>query len=152
MTAACCDPNEDAKLKEPTNIKLVVSIVLINEEGNILIAKRPKGSHMGEYWEFPGGKVHDKETPESAVIREAKEELGVSTCAGCLLPLTFVSHPYDDFHLMMPIFACRNWEGEVVGAEGQEIKWIAVNTLKDYPMPPANRKIIGMVRDLLGSS
>ena len=104
---------------------------------------------MAGLWEFPGGKVEDGETPEAALIRELHEELGIETWQSCLAPLTFASHGYDDFHLLMPLFACRKWNGTPYSREGQALKWVRVSELRDYPMPPADEPLIAMLRDLL---
>lgn len=104
---------------------------------------------MAGLWEFPGGKVEANETPEAALIRELQEELGINTWSSCLAPLTFASHTYDDFHLLMPLFACRKWEGVARGKEGQSLAWVTVNKLRDYPMPPADLPLIPILRDWL---
>jgi 8-oxo-dGTP diphosphatase len=104
---------------------------------------------MAGLWEFPGGKVEAGETPELALMRELEEELGIETWESCLAPLTFASHTYDDFHLLMPLFACRKWKGTPHGKEGQSLKWVRVNELKNYPMPPADEPLIAMIRDVL---
>jgi 8-oxo-dGTP diphosphatase len=128
---------------------LVSAVALIDIDGRVLIAQRPKGKSMAGLWEFPGGKIEEGETPEAALIRELHEELGIETWESCLAPLTFASHTYDDFHLLMPLFACRKWKGTPHGREGQVLKWARVNQLRDYPMPPADEPLIAMLRDLL---
>lgn len=128
---------------------LVSAVALIDIDGRILLAQRPEGKSMAGLWEFPGGKVEPGETPEIALIRELEEELGISTWKSCLAPLTFASHSYDDFHLLMPLFACRKWEGSPHPKEGQTLKWARVSELRDYPMPPADIPLISMLRDLL---
>ena len=128
---------------------LVSAVALIDIDGRILLAQRPEGKSMAGLWEFPGGKVEPGETPEAALIRELHEELGIDTWASCLAPLTFASHTYDDFHLLMPLFACRKWEGTPRPNEGQTLKWAPVAELKNYPMPPADIPLIAMLRDLL---
>lgn len=130
-------------------VLLVAAAALVDVDGRVLIARRPDGKHMGGLWEFPGGKVAPDETPEQALIRELREELGIDVTEACLAPLTFASHPYDDFHLLMPLFVCRRWEGTVTPAEGQELKWVAPMRLRDYPMPPADAPLIPILRDLL---
>lgn len=131
-------------------IVLVVAVVLVDVDGRVLIAKRPEGKAMAGLWEFPGGKVDPGETPEAALIRELKEELDVDTAESCLAPLTFASHAYDDFHLLMPLYVCRRWKGSVRPIEGQEIAWVRPVRLGDYPMPPADKPLIAMIRDILG--
>ncbi|MBO9399334.1 8-oxo-dGTP diphosphatase MutT [Shimia sp. R9_3] len=126
---------------------LVAAVVLIDADGRILLAQRPEGKSMAGLWEFPGGKVEPGETPEAALIRELQEELGIDTWASCLAPLTFASHSYDDFHLLMPLFACRKWEGIPQAKEGQTLKWVASKNLRDYEMPPADIPLIPMIRD-----
>lgn len=128
---------------------LVVAAALIDIDNRILLAQRPEGKAMAGLWEFPGGKVAPDETPEAALIRELREELGIEVCETCLAPFTFASHGYPDFHLLMPLYLCRNWEGEVASREGQRIKWVRPLRLVDYPMPPADLPLIPMLRDLL---
>ena len=128
---------------------LVSAVALIDADGRILLAQRPAGKSMAGLWEFPGGKVEAGETPEAALIRELHEELGIDTWASCLAPLTFASHSYADFHLLMPLFACRRWEGIVTPREGQALKWVRARDLSDYPMPPADIPLIPVLRDWL---
>jgi 8-oxo-dGTP diphosphatase len=128
---------------------LVSAVALIDADGRILLAQRPPGKSMAGLWEFPGGKVEPGETPEAALIRELDEELGISTHASCLAPLTFASHAYPDFHLLMPLFACRRWEGTPASREGQTLKWARVQELRDYPMPPADVPLVAVLRDWL---
>jgi 8-oxo-dGTP diphosphatase len=128
---------------------LVSAVALIDADGRVLLAQRPPGKSMAGLWEFPGGKVEPFETPEAALIRELDEELGISTHASCLAPLTFASHAYPDFHLLMPLFACRRWQGTPVSREGQALKWAQVNELRDYPMPPADVPLVAVLRDWL---
>ena len=128
---------------------LVSAVALIDVDGRVLLAQRPPGKSMAGLWEFPGGKVEAGETPEAALIRELQEELGIDTWASCLAPLTFASHAYDDFHLLMPLFACRKWNGTPQAREGQNLKWVRANALKDYPMPPADIPLIPILRDWL---
>jgi len=127
----------------------VSAVALIDVDGRVLIAQRPKGKSMAGLWEFPGGKIEQDETPEQALIRELYEELGIETWESCLAPLTFASHTYEDFHLLMPLFACRKWKGTPQSREGQALKWVRLNNLGDYPMPPADEPLIAMLRDLL---
>ena len=128
---------------------LVSAVALIDADGRVLIAQRPEGKSMAGLWEFPGGKVEAGETPEAALIRELHEELGIETWQSCLAPLTFASHAYDDFQLLMPLFACRRWEGIVTPREGQVLKWVRARDLADYPMPPADIPLIPILRDWL---
>lgn len=132
-----------------TRVVLVSAVALIDVDGRVLLAQRPEGKSMAGLWEFPGGKVDPGETPEAALIRELDEELGISTHASCLAPLTFASHAYPDFHLLMPLFACRRWEGTPRAREGQALRWVRVQDLRDYPMPPADVPLIAVLRDWL---
>jgi 8-oxo-dGTP diphosphatase len=128
---------------------LVAAVALIDADGRLLLARRPPGKSMGGLWEFPGGKVEPGETPEVALIRELAEELGIGTWSSCLAPLTFASHAYDDFHLLMPLFACRRWEGVPRPREGQELAWTRINRIADYAMPPADLPLVAALRDLI---
>ncbi|WP_428927347.1 (deoxy)nucleoside triphosphate pyrophosphohydrolase [Marinibacterium sp. SX1] len=128
---------------------LVSAVALIDADGRVLLAQRPEGKAMAGLWEFPGGKVEPGETPEAALIRELHEELGIDTWASCLAPLTFASHSYDDFHLLMPLYACRKWDGIVQGRENQALKWVRGDSLRDYPMPAADIPLIPILRDWL---
>ena len=128
---------------------LVSAVALIDADGRVLLAQRPEGKSLAGLWEFPGGKVEPGETPEAALIRELKEELDIDTWASCLAPLTFASHSYEDFHLLMPLFACRKWQGTVRSLEGQQLAWVRPNQLRDYPMPPADLPLIPILRDWL---
>ena len=130
-------------------IVLVSAVALIDPDGRVLLAQRPAGKSMAGLWEFPGGKVESGETPEAALIRELHEELGIETWKSCLAPLTFASHAYPDFHLLMPLFACRRWEGAVRGREGQALAWVRAEKLRDYPMPPADLPLVAALRDWL---
>ena len=130
-------------------IILVAAVALFDRDGRVLIAQRPESKSMAGLWEFPGGKVEDGETPEAALIRELREELAVDTVESCLAPFTFASHAYDDFHLLMPLYVCRKWEGQVTPMENQQIKWVMPMRLADYPMPPADKPLIAMLRDYL---
>jgi 8-oxo-dGTP diphosphatase len=128
---------------------LVAAVALIDPDGRVLLAQRPAGKPMAGLWEFPGGKVEPDETPEACLMREIEEELGISTWASCLAPLTFASHAYDDFHLLMPLYACRKWVGIVQPREGQRFAWARVGKMGDYPMPPADKPLIPILRDWL---
>jgi len=130
-------------------IILVVAVALVDVDGRVLIAQRPDGKSMAGLWEFPGGKVEPGEAPEHALIRELQEEIGIDVTENCLAPFTFASHRYDDFHLLMPLYVCRVWDGAVVAREGQTLKWVRALDLNDYPMPPADIPLIAMLRDLL---
>lgn len=131
-------------------ILLVVAAALVDVDGRVLIAQRPEGRSMAGLWEFPGGKVGPDETPEAALVRELKEELSIEVCDTCLAPFTFASHAYEAFHLLMPLYLCRNWDGQIIPREGQEVKWVRAARLQDYPMPPADLPLIPMLYDLLG--
>ena len=133
----------------PKRIVLVAAVALIDPDGRVLLAQRPEGKSMAGLWEFPGGKVEPGETPEAALIRELHEELGIDTWASCLAPLTFASHGYETFHLLMPLFACRRWQGIVQAREGQRLAWVRPQHLADYPMPPADVPLIPILRDWL---
>ena len=130
-------------------IVLVTAVALVDRDGRVLIARRPEGKAMAGLWEFPGGKVDDGETPEMALIRELDEELGIQVPARCLAPLTFASHGYEEFHLLMPLYVCRNWDGIVTAREGQELKWVRPIRLGNYDMPAADKPLVTMVRNLL---
>lgn len=132
-----------------TRILLVVAVALVDADGRVLLAQRPAGKSMAGLWEFPGGKVHEGETPEAALIRELHEELGIDVKESCLAPLTFASHSYETFHLLMPLYVCRRWEGAVTAQEGQQFAWVRPTRLSDYPMPPADKPLIAMLCDLL---
>ena len=148
MSEFCPDPPE-GRPKGPVNLVTVSAVIMVDIDGRILIAQRPEGKSMAGLWEFPGGKVEDGETPERALIRELKEELGIDTTEACLAAFTFASHTYDDFHLLMPVFLCRKWDGFVQAKEGQNLKWVKINDLKKYAMPPADEPLIAMIRDFL---
>lgn len=128
-------------------IVLVAAVALIDRDGRVLLAQRPEGKSMAGLWEFPGGKVEPGETPEACLIRELHEELGINTWSSCLAPLTFASHSYEDFHLLMPLYACRKWDGIAAGLEGQKLEWVRPLRMADYPMPPADIPLVAMLRD-----
>lgn len=128
---------------------LVAACALVDRDGRVLVTRRPKGRHLAGLWEFPGGKVEPGETPEECLIRELDEELGIRTRASCLAPLTFASHRYPEFHLLMPLWVCRVWEGIPQPREGQEMRWVWPRELEQLPMPPADRPLVAMLRDLL---
>ena len=133
----------------PLPVVLVVAVALVDVDGRVLLAERPAGKSMAGLWEFPGGKVRADETPEAALIRELKEELDIDVTASCLAPFTFASHGYDDFHLLMPLYVCRRWQGMVTPREGQRLAWVRPPRLEEYPMPPADKPLVAMLRDLL---
>ncbi|MEW6450264.1 MAG: 8-oxo-dGTP diphosphatase MutT [Pseudomonadota bacterium] len=128
---------------------LVAACALVDTDGRVLLAERPAGKSMAGLWEFPGGKIEAGERPEETLIRELKEELGIDVREPCLAPLTFASHAYPDFHLLMPLYVCRRWEGTVVAKEGQQLKWVKPNKLREYPMPPADEPLISHLMTLL---
>jgi 8-oxo-dGTP diphosphatase len=130
-------------------IVLVSAVALVDVDGRVLLAQRPAGKAMAGLWEFPGGKVNTGETPETALIRELSEELGIDVAASCLAPFTFASHSYPDFHLLMPLYVCRKWSGIPAPREGQRLTWVRPARLGDYPMPPADAPLVAMLRDLL---
>ncbi len=131
------------------SVLLVVACALVDPDGRVLLARRPEGKTMAGLWEFPGGKVMPGELPETALIRELEEELGIDVTEACLAPLTFASHAYDTFHLLMPLYVCRKWSGQATAREGQELKWVKPVRLRDYPMPPADEPLIGHLIDLI---
>ena len=128
---------------------LVAACALVDADGRVLLAQRPEGKHLAGLWEFPGGKVEPGETPEQCIIRELHEEIGIETDIPCLAPLTFASHSYDDFHLLMPLFICRRFRGIAQPREGQALKWVRPKQMRDYPMPPADAPLIPFLIDLL---
>ncbi len=130
-------------------VLLVAAVALVDTDGRVLLAQRPEGKSMAGLWEFPGGKVHDGETPEAALIRELREELAIDTVESCLAPFTFASHRYEDFHLLMPLYLCRVWQGTPVAQEGQALAWVRPLRMRDYPMPPADKPLVAMLRDFL---
>ncbi len=135
--------------KSTKEVVLVSAVALIDADGRVLLARRPEGKPMAGLWEFPGGKVAPGETPEAALVRELDEELGVDVAQNCLAPFTFASHAYEGFHLLMPLYVCRVWDGVVRPREGQEVAWVRPSRLADYPMPPADVPLVAMLRDFL---
>jgi 8-oxo-dGTP diphosphatase len=130
-------------------ILLVAACALVDSDGRVLLTQRPEGKQLAGLWEFPGGKVEPGETPEETLIRELQEEIDITTKVACLAPLTFASHTYDDFHLLMPLYVCRRYEGIARGLEGQALKWVRPKDMRDYPMPPADEPLIPFLLDLL---
>ena len=147
MFQDCPETNKRTRDNLPT--VLVAAVALIDVDGRVLIAQRPQGKAMAGLWEFPGGKVEPGETPERALIRELKEELGIDVTEACLAPLTFASHAYDDFYLLMPLYACRRWNGYVHPHEHADVKWVYPQELTEYPMPPADEPLIAALRDVV---
>ncbi len=150
---ATTDPDRASDIVGPVRrsvpIVLVAACALVDADGRVLIAQRPEGKPMAGLWEFPGGKVEAEERPEQTLIRELHEELGITVNEACLAPLTFASHAYADFHLLMPLYVCRRWEGIVTAREHQALAWVRPNRLKDYPMPPADVPLIAHLAALL---
>jgi len=130
-------------------ILTVVAVALVDPDGRVLLAQRPEGRSMAGLWEFPGGKIHEDESPEAALIRELQEELGIDVAEACLAPFTFASHRYEAFHLLMPLYVCRRWKGTPVAREGQTLAWVRPERLGEYPMPPADKPLVAMLQDLL---
>ena len=130
-------------------IVTVAACALVDSDGRVLLARRPDGKAMAGLWEFPGGKIEPGETPEQSLIRELEEELGIVVKEACLAPLTFASHAYPDFHLLMPLYVCRRWDGTVIAREGQGLAWVRPNRLRDYPMPPADLPLVAHLTSLL---
>ncbi|HWI27617.1 MAG TPA: (deoxy)nucleoside triphosphate pyrophosphohydrolase [Stellaceae bacterium] len=134
---------------EPFPVVLVVAVALVDADGRVLLAQRPEGKAMAGLWEFPGGKVQPGEAPEAALIRELAEELGIDVTEACLAPLSFASHRYETFHLLMPLYVCRRWHGVVSAREGQRLAWVRPQKLEQYAMPPADKPLVAVLRDLL---
>lgn len=130
-------------------IVLVSAAALIDVDGRVLICQRPEGKQLAGLWEFPGGKVEPGETPEACLIRELEEELGIEVAKACLAPFVFASHEYESFHLLMPLYLCRKWEGQVVNREHKAMAWVKPNNLADYPMPPADAPLVAWLRDCI---
>jgi 8-oxo-dGTP diphosphatase len=135
----------------PRKLLLVAAVALVDQDGRVLIAQRPDGKQLAGLWEFPGGKVEPGERPEETLIRELAEELGIVAKEACLAPLTFASHAYETFHLLMPLYICRRWDGFVEAREGQALKWVRPARLRDYPMPPADEPLIPALIDIVGA-
>ncbi|MFZ3035579.1 MAG: (deoxy)nucleoside triphosphate pyrophosphohydrolase [Parvibaculum sp.] len=141
--------SEQANSTASKRLLLVAACALVDVDGRVLLAQRPEGKSLAGLWEFPGGKVEPGEVPEDSLIRELHEELGITVRKACLAPLTFASHAYEDFHLLMPLYICRRWEGRVQGLEGQALKWAKPSTLRDFAMPPADEPLVAALLDLL---
>jgi 8-oxo-dGTP diphosphatase len=144
-----CLQAESRTSDTPLPLVLVVAVALIDIDGRVLLAQRPEGKHLAGLWEFPGGKVHEGETPEAAVVRELREELAVDITESCLAPFAFASHPYDDFQLLMPLYVCRVWKGTPTPLEGQALRWVRPLAMASLPMPPADAPLVAMLRDYL---
>ena len=144
-------PADSLESVPPLKLTLVVAVALIDTDNRILLAQRPEGKQLAGLWEFPGGKLEPGERPEETLIRELREELGIDVKEPCLAPLTFASHAYEAFHLLMPLYVCRRWEGFVQPLEGQALKWVGPGDLRAYPMPPADEPLIPFLIDLLGA-
>ncbi|MDO8288034.1 MAG: 8-oxo-dGTP diphosphatase MutT [Parvibaculum sp.] len=141
--------DEREEITGPKTLVLVVAVALIDVDGRVLLAQRPEGKSLAGLWEFPGGKVETGENPEECLIRELNEELGITVSKACLAPLSFASHGYQDFHLLMPLYVCRRWEGQVHGREGQALEWVRPAKLRTYAMPPADEPLVAALLDLL---
>jgi 8-oxo-dGTP diphosphatase len=144
-----CLQAESRTSDTPLPLVLVVAVALIDIDGRVLLAQRPEGKHLAGLWEFPGGKVHEGETPEAAVVRELREELAVDITESCLAPFTFASHAYEDFQLLMPLYVCRVWKGTPTPLEGQTLRWVRPMAMASLPMPPADAPLVAMLRDYL---
>ena len=147
QTPACLQIADRERPLRP--IVLVAAAALVDVDGRVLLAQRPEGKRMAGLWEFPGGKIHPGEAPEAALVRELKEELGVDITESCLAPLTFASHPYENFHLLMPLYVCRVWKGTPRPIEGQALKWVRPVAMAALPMPPADKPLVALLRDFL---
>jgi len=143
-------PGDAEALVAPKPVVLVVAVALVDADGRVLLTQRPEGKALAGMWEFPGGKVEPGETPEAALLRELREELGLDISAACLAPFAFASHAYESFHLLMPLFVCRRWAGQPEAREGQAMKWVRPARMGDVPMPPADLPLVAMLHDLLG--
>lgn len=144
---SCFETFDPATIKKESRIVLVSAVALFDRDGRVLLAQRPEGKAMAGLWEFPGGKIEEGESPEAALVRELKEELGIITAPSCLAPLTFASHDYGDCHLLMPVFVCRVWQGIVKPGEGQKLAWVHVGDLGNYSMPPADVPLVRFLQD-----
>ena len=143
-----CAERDEAP-SDPLPLLLVAAVALIDADGRVLLAERPAGKPMAGLWEFPGGKLKPGEAPEAALVRELREELGIDTAESCLAPLAFASHRYETFHLLMPLYVCRQWQGIARAREGQRLKWVRPKELRGYPMPPADAPLIPALEELL---
>jgi 8-oxo-dGTP diphosphatase len=145
----CIDVTLPPPSQKAGPLVLVVAAALVDADGRVLLCERPEGKPMAGLWEFPGGKIGPNETPEAALCRELKEELGLVTSPGCLTPIAFASHAYESFHLLMPLYMCRNWQGTIEAREGQKLAWVRPDKLQDYKMPPADVPLIPLLREQL---
>jgi 8-oxo-dGTP diphosphatase len=136
-------------MNPPFKTVLVAACALVDTDGRVLIAQRPAGKQLAGLWEFPGGKVEPGETPEACLIRELDEELGIAVTHACLAPFVFASHTYETFHLLMPLYLCRRWEGFVTAREHEALAWVRPEKMDDYPMPPADKPLVAWLRDLM---
>ncbi len=149
LPEGCWSASSAAAAAAPARILLVAACAMIDPDGRVLLAQRPAGKTLAGLWEFPGGKLDPGETPEAALVRELREELGVETAKSCLAPLAFASHSYPDFHLLMPLFACRVWQGNPTPREGQRLAWVRKADFRSYPMPPADEPLVAQLVDWL---
>lgn len=146
---SCHDALKQQNMHKKLKTVLVAAVILVDHDGRILLAQRPEGKAMAGLWEFPGGKVEPDETPEAALCRELKEELDITTAPSCLAPLTFASHSYDHFHLLMPVYICRVWEGTAKPLEEQKLVWVHSDKIESYEMPPADIPLIPFIKDFV---
>ncbi|MFN3075941.1 MAG: (deoxy)nucleoside triphosphate pyrophosphohydrolase [Alphaproteobacteria bacterium] len=149
MNGGCWDAADSQPKRDPAPLVLVVAVAMLDADDRVLLTERPAGKALAGLWEFPGGKVKSDETPEAALVREMEEELGVDVRESCLAPLTFASHAYDGFHLLMPLYVCRTWKGRPSPREGQRLAWVSMGKIGNYAMPPADIPLVAVLRDWL---